>query len=227
MSEKAKGGPPPYATFSSFLSFLNKLRDSGMPSRIDPSVFGNASGSLSYSIIATLKFLKLIDANGTPTAAMTKLVAASEEDRKPMLADLIREAYPTFFGQEIDITKATSGQFDEHIRATFDSSGSTVDKIAGFFIGAAAYANIELSTLVKTRKPIAASASAGKSRKQRKTDEEPVARDQMLPPAPPTVEAKALEYQLIDLLKTEGIGQEEQAAIWTLVRFLASQKAPG
>jgi hypothetical protein len=44
------------------------------------------------------------------------------------------------------------------------------------------------------------------------------------PPPPPPLAApaaaKELEYQLVDLLKLEGIGEEESAAIWTLVRFL-------
>jgi hypothetical protein len=42
--------------------------------------------------------------------------------------------------------------------------------------------------------------------------------------APAPVPAKPLEYELIDLLKTEGIGEEESGAIWTLVRFLTARK---
>jgi hypothetical protein len=221
MSDKTKSGPPPYATWSSFFSFLNKLRDATIPSRIDPSVFGNASGSLSYSIIATLKFLKLISADGLPLPAMNKLVKASDEERKPLIAALVKEAYPSFFGGDIDITAATAAQFDEHIRGTFESSGSTVDKIAGFFIGAATFAGIDMSALIKARKQIAASATAAKSKKQRKADDDDDGhRD---PPPVVTIEPKALEYQLIDLMKTDGVGEEEQKAIWTLVRFLATK----
>lgn len=42
------------------------------------------------------------------------------------------------------------------------------------------------------------------------------------PPPPPAPQAsvKELEYQLVDLLKREGIGEAESEAIWTLVRFL-------
>lgn len=226
MSEKSKGGPPPYATYSSFISFINKLRDTAIPSRIDASVFGNASGSQTYSIIATLKFLKLIDSNGAPLPALAKLVTADDEDRKAQMATLIKDGYPSFF-TEIDLEKATSGQFDEHIRETFDSSGSTVDKIAGFFIAAATYAGISMSPLIKARKLVATSPAAGKSKKQRKAssdgddDENPP----YIPPTP--AEVKALEYQLIDLMKTPGIGAEEQAAIWKLVQFLTTSKKAG
>lgn len=222
-TEKTKGGPPPYATFSSFLSFINKLRDTTVPSRIDASVFGNASGSLSYSIIATLKFMRLIDSDGKPTKLLVEFVAAPDDSRKAMMMELIAEAYPSFFGDEIDIAKATAGQFDEHIRKTFDSSGSTVDKIAGFFIGAANFAGMDLSPLIKNRKQVAASPAAGKSKKQRRAGEEES--EEIPPPPPPVVtEAKPLQYQLIDMLQSEGIGSEEQDAVWKLVRYLAAKK---
>ncbi len=44
-------------------------------------------------------------------------------------------------------------------------------------------------------------------------------------PIPPASAPKALEYQLVDLLTTEGIGDPESEAIWTLVRFLSKRKA--
>jgi hypothetical protein len=45
----------------------------------------------------------------------------------------------------------------------------------------------------------------------------------MLPPEP---RAQPLEYQLIDLLKSDGIGEAESEAIWTLVRFLSGRARP-
>jgi hypothetical protein len=72
MNEKAKQIKPPYATFGSFIGFLNKLRDTTIPNRIDPSVFGNASGSISYSVIAALKSLGLIDEAGTPSSTFCR-----------------------------------------------------------------------------------------------------------------------------------------------------------
>jgi hypothetical protein len=44
------------------------------------------------------------------------------------------------------------------------------------------------------------------------------------PPPPPPPAPRVLEYELVDLLKMEGIGDEESAAIWTLVRFLTTKK---
>jgi hypothetical protein len=38
-----------------------------------------------------------------------------------------------------------------------------------------------------------------------------------------SVSGRPLEYQLVDLLKTEGVGEQESEAIWTLVRFLSTR----
>jgi hypothetical protein len=48
-----------------------------------------------------------------------------------------------------------------------------------------------------------------------------------MPSVPAPSPAKALEYELVDLLKTEGIGDAESEAIWTLVRFLTARKRNG
>jgi hypothetical protein len=43
-------------------------------------------------------------------------------------------------------------------------------------------------------------------------------------PPPPVSARKPLEYELVDLLKDQAIGDEHREAIWTLVRFLAESK---
>jgi hypothetical protein len=228
MAEITKYPCPPYATFSPLLNFLNKLRETQVPSRIDPSVFGNASGSLSYSIIATLKVLKLIATDGTPTVVFMALVEADDETRKGLLREALPAAYPTFFDGSFDIKKATAGQFDEHIRDRYDAKGSTIDKVASFFIAAANFADVEISQLIKDRKPISSSATSGKSRKQRKQAREEngagAANTGGAVVNPPAAASQPLEYQLVDLLKDDNITDEATTAIWTLVQFLATKK---
>jgi hypothetical protein len=222
MSEKTKSHSPPYATYPSFINFINKLRDTQIPSRIDPSVFGNASGSLSYSIIAALKSLKLISAEGHPSADFIAFVKADDDARKPMLQAVLKSGYPTLWSGTIDLSSATAGQFDEHIRDQYEVKGSTVDKVAQFFLQAAKAADIPISPHLAARKPTTSSASAGKSKKQRQS-----ANDQPPPPPSPpapSLTAKELEYQLIDLMKSDDIQDPERDAIWTLVRYLTSRK---
>jgi Family of unknown function (DUF5343) len=233
MAEKSKKATPPYATFSSFINFINKLREGIIPSRIDPSVFGNASGSVSYSIIASLKTLKLISSDGTPAEAFNSFVKASDEDRRPMMKSILKIGFPTLWGDSINVSTTSAGQFDEHIREEYDAKGSTVDKVAAFFISAAKYAEVELSPHLKARKSTASSASSGKSKRQRKTaDLDGNGNGNAAPQTPPatSMSDKALEYKLVDLMKEEGVGNEERNAIWTLIQYLTakgkSQSAP-
>jgi hypothetical protein len=224
MADKAKQNSPPYAALTSFINFINKLRETGIPGRIDPSVFGNASGSHSYSIISTLKYLKLIDDAGKPSPEFIAFVKATDEQRAPMWQKLVKSGYPTLFAPGVDLTTMTAGQFDEHVRNEFGASGSTVDKIALFFIGAAKAGGIPLSAHLQARKPIATSSTAKKSVKQRKRDagETFADDDDIDPPAP---QAKALEYQLIDLMSEPDVDADVKQSIWALVQYLTARKA--
>lgn len=226
MAEPAKQLTPPYATFGQFTSFLNRLRETGIPSRIDPTVFGNSSGA-AYSIISALKSLKLIDESGAPSKALTDLVNASDEARGALLKSIIQKGYPTLFSGEVDLTTMTAGQFDEHFRQEYGISGSTVDKVALFFTAACKAADIPLSAHLLNRKPIATSSAAKKSVKQRRRDAgEDVDEDDVPPPPlPPTQPAKALEYQLIDLMSEQDIDEAVKTSIWSLVQYLMARKA--
>lgn len=226
MNDKPKSISPPYATFSAFINFLNKLRETIVPSRIDPTVFGNASGSLSYSIISTLKFLKLIDESGTPSPQFIELANATDDARPALLKAIIVKGYPTLFTSTIHLTTMTAGQFDEHIRQEYGASGSTIDKVALFFIAACKAADIPVSSHLQNRKPIATSSTAKKSAKQRRRDAgEDVDDDDETPPLPAVTAGKALEYQLIDLMSEPDIGDEVKQSIWSLVQFLMARKA--
>ncbi len=231
MVDISKHPCPPYATFTPFLGFLNKLRDTQIPSRIDPSVFGNASGSLSYSIIAALKVLKLIGPDGAPKPMLVRLVDADDGTRKSIMQEVLPAAYPTFFNGSFDITKATSGQFDEHLRTHYEAKGSTIDKVASFFIAAAAFAGVEVSQLVKDRKPIATSASSNKSKKQRKAaQEEQIGNSNggvgtTHQQQQTQISEKALEYRLVDLMSDAINNPDVMSAIITVVTFLKTRDA--
>jgi hypothetical protein len=227
MSDKPAKTSPPYASFAAFINFINKLRETTVPHRIDPSVFGGASGSVVYSIIAALKSLKLIGADGVTTATFSEFVKASDEDRKPLLLKILREGYPTLWGGSIDLMTATAGQFDEHMRVEYDAKGSTVDKVASFFLAAAKAAGLPISPHLAARKATANSASSAKSKRQRKAQEADNGGDVGKPPPPPpnngTISDKALEYKLVDLMKDEAIGDTERSAIWTLIQYLTAK----
>lgn len=225
MAEKQKPITPPYATYGSFTNFINKLRDTSVPSRIDASVFGNASGSVAYSTIAALKYLKLIDDEGTPSSAFVDLVKASDEDRVQILQKVIKNGYPSLFSGSLDLEKATAGQFDEHIRKEFDVSGSTVDKIAAFFLSAAKHAQITLSHHLLARKPIASSSGPRRSTRSKKRDSTENAELPNSASSPAElITEKALEYRLVDLMSEAADDPDVMGAIITVITFLKTKQ---
>lgn len=215
---------PPYATFTTFTKLLNDLRERGIPARIDPSVFGSASGSIVYSVLNALKFLHLINEDGVPSDELRQLVEADEEPRKALLRKVMERGYPSLFAQ--DLTRMTAGQFNDHIRDNFDVQGSTIDKIAAFFLAGCKEAGIEISEHLKKRKAIAPSTGSRKSSKQRKQDGTQDGVDDGDDPPPPAKDqsGKPLEYQLIDLMSEPDIEDEVKTSIWNLVQYLTARK---
>lgn len=225
MSDKAKKQSPPYSAFSSYISFTNRLRDTVVPSKIDPSVFGNASGSVIYSVIASLKFLNQIDESGTPSPEFIQFVKAPDNERPKLLREIMKQGYPTLFNGKIDLTNITANQFDTLIRDEYDVSGSTIDKIASFFIAAAKVAEIPLSTFLEKRTPIASSSSSKKSAQQRKKPDKPEANEHEDDDDPPPISEKALEYRLVDLMSEAAGDPEVMAAIIKVITFLKTKNA--
>ncbi|WP_334150952.1 DUF5343 domain-containing protein [Hyphomicrobium sp.] len=226
MSDKPKKMAPPYATFPAFVGFINKLRDTGVPNRIDRSVFGNASGSVIYSVLASLTSLKMINEQGTPSQRFIDYVKASDEQRPMLLRQIVIDGYPSLFAPGMDLTNMTAGQFNEHIRDEFGVAGSTIDKIASFFLAAAKAADIPVSKHLETRTPIASSPSSRKSAQQRKKPDTSASEDSdhPTPPTPPISE-KALEYRLVDLMTEAAADPEVMSAIIKVITFLKTKNA--
>jgi len=229
MTEETNTQSPPYATFGSLLSLLNQLRETKIPSRIDPSVFGNKSGSITYSVIAALKSLKLIDQSGVPSSLFRKLVESDDDARKAIWSEVLELGYPSLWDGSIDIEDATAGQFDEHIRERFGVKGSTVDKVAAFFLAAAKAADVPLSHHLKSRKSTVSSTTARKNGKSKKTLEQQVVADDKSKSGESDQSGlnvgKALEYQLIDLMTDSDIDDTVKQSIWALVQYLTARKA--
>lgn len=222
MADSAKRHSAPYASFPSFINFFNKLQEIGIPSRIDPSVFGGASGSITYSVIAALKSLKMILEDGTPTDIFKKFVKAPDDGRKDIMRTILRTGYPSLYNGSIDLRTATAGQFDDHLKEQYDAKGSTIDKAAAFFIAAANFADEPLSVHLKARKPVASSSSSRKSSKQRKKQE---ANGDTLPTSPASSLQKPLQYQLIDLMTEPDFPSDIKEPIWALVQYLTVRES--
>lgn len=140
---------PAYLGFASFVNFINGLRETGIPLKIDRSVLPKVSGSQFSSTMAALRFLRLVDEDDKPTKTMQELVHAPDNSRKPLYEGILKEAYSFLFADpDFHLDKATGNQVAEKFRDQ-DVSGSTVAKSISFFLALAQAADIKVSSHVK------------------------------------------------------------------------------
>lgn len=137
---------PPYVTFKTFENFIDKLRAGVIPSRIDKS-FITLSGSNTSWLLSALKYLGLIEDDGTPTDALQRLVAADGDEQRKLFKELCDERYD-FILPEIDLSKATTGQLESLFRNK-GMAGSTVTKALAFFLSLAENGGYEVAPHIR------------------------------------------------------------------------------
>lgn len=167
---------PPYASHTSYVNYLDHLRTAGsLPTRIDKSVMSHLNYGTQQALVATLRYLELIDTNDAPTMRLEMLVKAPEEKRAELTLTLLETGYPYLFDGSLDLSRATPAELEERIRAEGGIAGSTVHKAIAFFLAAAGTAGIPLSPHLTKRKPAAGGNGRrlrGKTRRQRAVDDE-------------------------------------------------------
>lgn len=174
----AKITPPVYVSWGAFISFINRLRDTGVPQRIDRSLMGSQSGSLISALIAGLKALSLIDDSQRPTETMKRLVVATDEERQPIYKEMFEQAYSFVHDdQEFHLATATTAQLSQKFREQ-GMSGSTVTKAIAFFLMLAKMADVKVSPHLKAP-PAPRSNGKKASKAMPKRDPEPEASEQV------------------------------------------------
>ena len=147
--EKVKNKIPPYVSFKTFQTFLEFLSE-GMPNRIDRSVWLNKfSGSNGTQIMTAIKFFDLIDKDGAPNDDFKNLVSRDLDLQKKIFRKLLYKYYSPIFN--LDLTSATKAQLRESFRS-FGTKEGVIVKCESFFIQAAKYSNIMLSSHILARR---------------------------------------------------------------------------
>jgi hypothetical protein len=143
---------PPYVPYKTLGNFLDGIKATNMPSRIDRSVMPSMSGSLQGQLTSALRYLELVTPNGVPTERLVKIVNAEGAEKQKALRELIISAYPFLF-KNFDLERATTKQLEEQF-ASAGANGATVRKCMAFFMGAAKAADIKLSPHLKPFKSV-------------------------------------------------------------------------
>jgi len=149
--EKGRKRLPPYISYRTFRNFLDGLQQN-MPARIDRSYWGDTlSGSTGTQLMAALRFLGLIDANGRPSTRLKPLASATGEQRAALLREIVTEAFSFVLQGSLDPQSATYSQLQEAFHDTFQLTNDVARKCIKFFVAIANDAGIQLSPFITKR----------------------------------------------------------------------------
>ena len=218
-------GAPPYTSYRTFKTFIEDLHAHGVPSRIDRSVLTRFSGVVGTQLMHALRFLGLIEDDGRPTERLKGLVKAHGTGSwTEKLLELLGHEYAPMFA--IDLETATPSHFNEAFRKAFPAADAVVQKCVTFFLYAANDAGVRISgRVLKGRKP----RSLTPRRKPAKpaSAHPPISEFEAGPsppqaPLPPIEGGKPSEILLTHLDPNEMDG-EQQAAVWTLLKYFKAK----
>ncbi len=153
MSNDAEQTKPvaPYIPWQTFESFLERLKQTVIPTHIDPSVMRHMSGTAQSQTLSALRFLGLVEQDGTVTEAFKDLVSAYKGPKwKAEIGKLLSAAYQPVIGK-LDVKNATPDQLKNRFRNEGGVEGDTVEKSIRFYLMGLKEAGIEFSPLVKIR----------------------------------------------------------------------------
>ena len=227
MIERARSsGTPPYTSYRTFKTFIEDLREHGVPSRIDRSVLTGFSGVVGTQLMHALRFLGLIEDDGRPTQRLNELVNAYGAEHWPRkLLELLRQEYAPIFA--INLETATPSHFNEAFRKAFPAADAVVQKCVTFFLYAANDAGVTISgRVLKGRKP--RSLVPRKKPARPPFAHPPIKETEAAPsqpqsaPAPPVGGRKPSETLLTHLDPNE-MDDEQQAAVWTLMKYFKAR----
>lgn len=142
---------PAYVSWPTFMRFIDRLKETVTPPRIDNSMMPSFSGGERSQIQVALRFLALIESDGTVTERLRRLVVAYRtEEWKQVLAEVIHTAYAPIVG-DLDITIGTAAQLADKFRA-IGATGTTVDKCIRFYVSALKEAGTPFSPYFTARR---------------------------------------------------------------------------
>jgi Family of unknown function (DUF5343) len=222
-SEQAKSTrTPPYTSYRTFKTFIEDLRQRGVPSRIDRSVLTRFSGVVGTQLMHALRFLGLIEDHGGPTQRLKELVNAHGTGHWPeTLLELLRQQYAPMF--VIDLETATPSHFNEAFRRAFPAADAVVQKCVTFFLYAANDAGVKISgRVLKGRKP-----RSPTPRRKHASAHAPAKELETGPsgpqPDPARIEGKKPSEILLMHLDPNEMDDEQQAAVWTMLKYFKAR----
>ncbi len=135
----------PYVAFKSFCSAIQSLRIHGLPPTLNRTAWENRSGAEQSQILGALTFLGLINDKGETQETLKQLVGLAEdsEAERQFYSTLLRARYDSVF--KLDLQNETPRQLEDAV-GEYGVTGKVRDRAVRFFLKAAVYAKIPLSS---------------------------------------------------------------------------------
>ena len=171
---------PPYIPFKTFQNLIRKLKESTVPDQIDLSVLRSYSNSMARQVVASLKYMKLIDPFGKTQDRLRVLV---DNYDTPQWRDTWLESFfevydPLLNG--LSLESATPQQLEEKFRIA-GAEGQMLQKCMAFFVAGVAEAGAGISPHI-TNRPRKPRAGKGRGRPKKTENNDGETRDLVFTP---------------------------------------------
>ncbi|WP_374306663.1 DUF5343 domain-containing protein [Methylocella sp.] len=164
----------PYIAYQTLRNFLAPLKEHVIPNRIGKDLMRTMSGATQTQLITALKFLGLIEDDGTPTDALKGLVAAYETDQYPSaLETVLLGAYADLF--KLSLATSSPSEFSQAFQRAYPCEGETLRKGITFFLNAAREAQVQLSPFLTKNSKVRSAAPRRRAKSNGKKPEPPMA----------------------------------------------------
>jgi hypothetical protein len=223
---------PPYVSFQTFMTLVDDFKTNGLPPRVDRSVLKRFSGGVGGQLQSALKSLGLTDEGNVPSDRLSRMVKVYQtEGFKDVLKECLEFAYP--FLAKLDLTTATPSMFAEAFRNGTSAREDVLKKCRRFYIYAAQFCGIEVGNRLTAgaASPSSRAPGSGGGYKRRTSkrasgggagglDSEQTPPGRLHAP----VDGDPVQV-LVSILDMSAMDEEEQQAVWTLIRHLKKKQA--
>ena len=146
MTETLQAPVPPYVSFRTLLTQIERMEGEGVPSKIDKYFLSNMAGGTQNHFRHALRSLGLIEDDDRPTDILHSLASAPGR-RKELLAEILRNRFPKLVDLDLNASKT---DFLDVLEEYGIKASDTQRKALTFYVGAAEYAGIPVSNHVKS-----------------------------------------------------------------------------
>jgi len=151
MTEPSEKRVPPYISFATLLSQIERMEKETVPTEIDKHFLVGMAGGTQNHFRHALRSLGLIDENSRSTDLLRAL-AGQPGGRKELFARILHARFPELTELPIDASKSEYERVLDNYGA---NSSETKRKALTFYVAAAEFSGIPVSNHVKVRRAAA------------------------------------------------------------------------